>query len=130
MTVKVQVHNLPTLGVILVVAVPLGLCGAFAAIAPYTEHKIVFFALSLIFSVVPAVGMILTDDSCLAEAERFIHGCPICGAKCTQIDVNYIPLGKSRVTYECMTEIVVRRKKHAVHRSVMCGIEAIGDDTI
>lgn len=128
MTVKV--HNLPTLGVILVVAVPLGLCGAFAAIAPYTEHEIVFFALSLIFSAVPVAGIVLTDDSCLVEAERLTRGCPICGAKCIQIDVNYIPLGKSRVTYECMTEIAVRRKKHAVHRSVMCGIEAIGDDTI
>lgn len=130
MTVKVQVHNLPTLDVILVVAVPLGLCGAFAAIAPYTEHEIVFFALSLIFSVVPFAGIVLTDDSCLVEADRFTRGCPICGAKCIQIDVNYIPLGKLRVTYECMTEIAVRRKKHAVHRSVMCGIEAIGDDII
>ena len=128
MTVKV--HNLPTLGVILVVAVPLGLCGAFAAIAPYTEHEIVFFALSLIFSVVPFAGIVLTDDSRLAEAERFTRGCPICGAKCIQIDVNYIPLGKSRVTYECMTEIAVRRKKHAVHRSVMCGIEAIDEGDI
>lgn len=128
---KITTTTVSGAGILLIIVISAGLSLAFSLGAgSLFGHKFVFLLVGSIFLLIPWVLVCSIDSEYMTEIAELRRGCPCCGAACTLVHLNELPFGKSLVVYECMTEIVVRRKKTKLHKSIICGNANDECDTI
>ena len=128
---KITTATVSRAGILLMTVIPAGLSLAFSLGAgSLFGHEFVFLLVGFIFLLIPLVLACGIDSEGVITTAELRRGCPCCGAACTLVHLNGFPFGKSLVIYECMTEIVVRRKKTKLHKSIICGNANDECDTI
>lgn len=128
---KITTTTVSGAGTILIIVISAGLSLVFSLGAgSLFGHRFVFLLVGSIFLLIPLVLACGIDSEYMLTTAKLKRGCPCCGAACTLVHLNELPFGKSLVVYECMTEIVVRRKKTKLHKSIICGNANDECDTI